>query len=167
MFTAQKQLWQHFQIFCLFCLRWQFSFRKHSVSNCLRGCQQRGRGTVLVYWLRWFRAISQKYLQSKQTSPPACDSCDTGFPSSRPAVSVSLSVAAGAASFLLCLCMSLCFPQFSQFAPHSLWMANWPVPPPPPLLSTPPHLSQGLCFMSSLADTQRCTALLEISGLKF
>lgn len=63
----------------------------------------------------------QSKIPSKQPNfTLTCDSCDCGFLSSWPAVSVSLSVAAGALFFLfsslclsLCLCMPLCLSKFS------------------------------------------------------
>lgn len=161
MCTAQRQLWQHFEKFRLFCLQWQFSppQTSHIKLLALMSASRKDNcaSTLVEVILGYQSEIPSKHCPKFHFS---MWQLWLWLPSSWPTVSVGLSLAAGA------LAVSLPPSLFhSVFACHVfffplllslfLWMANWPVHLPLPLVCV--RLSQGLCVLYVLACRKKNT----------
>lgn len=153
MCTAQRQLWQHFEKFRLFCLQWQLSppETSHIKLLALMSVSRKDNcaSTLVEVILGYQSEIPSKHCPKFHFS---MWQLWLWLPSSWPTVSVGLSLAAGALSVSLppSLFRSV-FARHVFFFPLPLslflWMANWPVPLPLPLVYR--TLSGTVCALCS------------------
>lgn len=159
MCTAQKQLWQQFQIFCFLFILFTMTVSSSETSRfkllALMSARRKGNcaGTLVEIILGYQSKIPSK----QQNFTPTFDSCDTGFPSAWPVVSVSLSLAAGAPSLSsplsLSLHVTLSLSIFSICPPLSV-NGKWSsAPTSSPCLYSPTPLSGTVLYFFNLQKT--------------